>query len=132
MVLAITGGLTFADNPGKGFLITTNMNQYLLVKFPAGVLTLCALDTNNDWIGCTLEPRQAPSAPLAQVSIPVRFRHAGTMPGVTADATPIAAGALVYKGAAGTLTATSTGSVAVGIALIAVTGAGLYFEYMPY
>jgi hypothetical protein len=128
MALVIgAGAVTVQDNPGFGLPVIGAIAQYLLIKLPAGVVTLTALDTNNDWIGVTTEPRTA----AGQV-IPIRFRHAGTMPGVTADATAIAIGVLLYKGAAGTVTATSTGSVAIGISLSAVTGAGLWLSYMPY
>lgn len=122
----MASGLQFQDNPGRGFITAAAIAQYLLVQIPAGVLTLCALDTNNDWIGTTLESRFA-----ANQVVPVRFRHAGTLP-CTTDNTAIVVGTLVYKAANGTVSATSTSSILVGIALAANGSvAGSWIEVMP-
>lgn len=115
---------TFTNNPGKGFVTTGAIGQYLLVN-AAGALT--GSNTNNDWIGVTLESRTA----AGQV-VPVRFRHAGTMLCTMSVTEAIAVGTIVYKAASGCITAVSTGSIAVGVAMSVGATAGDWVEVLPY
>jgi hypothetical protein len=122
-----TNGATQHDNPGMGFPSGgLSWTQYLLVKYPNAILTLCAKDANDDWIGVTQNnDLQGP------VNIPVRFRSAGTFLCTMAFAETINPGTLVYKQANGTVGLESTGSIAVGLALTYGTNAGNWIEILP-
>jgi 3D (Asp-Asp-Asp) domain-containing protein len=65
--------------------------------------------------------------------VPVKTWRSGGTHKVTTDATAISIGTLVYKGAAGVVTATPTGSVIVGRALEANgSTAGAIIEVVPF
>jgi hypothetical protein len=122
-----TNAAQFQDNPGRGFVTAGAILQYLLVKYPNAVLTLCAKDANNDWIGATMEPRSASGQ-----TVPVRFPRAGTLLLTSSATESINPGSVVYKQAAGQIGLGSTGSIAVGIALGFTTVTGQYVEVLPY
>ena len=123
-----TLGAQFQENPGKGFPISSSMSEYLLVKLVANVLTLCAKDTAQDWIGTTMESRLLS---ILQI-MPVRFPGAGSAIMTMAATENIDPGAIVYKQAGGKIGLGSTGSIAVGIALTSGGVAGAWIEVLPY
>lgn len=83
----------------------------------------CALDDNRDWIGASQQAGDSGDR------IGVRLPSAGTMKLEASEA--ISSGDRVYKAADGKISATSTSSIAVGIALEAASGAGSIIEILP-
>lgn len=102
---------TQTNVPGKAYAAAAAVTEFRLVAITStGAVQHAVASTTNDVLGVAQEPQATVGKP-----VPVRFRKAGTAK-VCADGSTIAAGDVVYKGAAGKISATSSGSVRVGIA----------------
>lgn len=85
--------------------------------------TYAGVSAVRDWVGVTQEPRASGEY------VPVRLTKAGTCV-MTADGA-IAAGDVVYKGANGKVSLSTTGSIRVGIAMEAAAADGVEFQVLP-